>query len=185
MTKMMMVRAMTAAADSLLCTRAGTFPVMVLALGFLVSGLVSAAGQSGDSLSVNFHGTLRRKPCHISNDQIINISFGKIGVRKVDGNNYKQPISYTLECGDPDQTAQLTMTLQGTSTSYNASAIRTSADGLGILILKDGAPMKFGEKTPIKQSTLPVLEAVPVKQPDTTLAAGDFVATATLLAEYQ
>ncbi|MCK6964553.1 fimbrial protein [Enterobacter bugandensis] len=185
MTKMMTARTMITADNTLVRTKAGAISVMVLVLCFLASGKVSAAEPTGDSLSVQFHGVLKRKPCHISNDQIINISFGKIGVHKVDGHNYKQVIGYSLICDDPDPSAQVTMTLQGIPTSYNASAIKTSINGLGILILKDGTSMKFGDKTPIKMSSPPLLEAVPVRQPNTALAAGDFQATATLLAEYQ
>jgi len=185
MTKIMMVRTTTAIGNILVCTRAGTISVMALALSLLLPGLASAAFQTGDTLNVKFHGTLKRKPCYISNNLAIDIPFGKIGVSKVDGINYKRPIEYTLQCADQDPSAQLTMRLQGKSTSYNDAAIETNSTGLGILILKDGLPMKIGEKIPIVQGTPPLLQAVPVKQQGITLTAGDFSAVATLLAEYQ
>ncbi|MDH1321536.1 fimbrial protein [Enterobacter bugandensis] len=182
MMKMMIVRTMTLAGYTQARTRAG---VMALAFTLFFPGLPCRASQTGDSLSVTFHGTLKRKPCRISNNQTINISFGKIGTRKIDGINYKQPIAYTLTCEDQDPSAELTMMLNGRPTSYNAAAIETSVPGLGILILKDDQPMKIGERTSISQSSPPTLQAVPVQQQGSILAAGNFQATATLLAEYK
>lgn len=159
--------------------------VMALAFILFFPGLPCYATQTGDSLNVTFQGTLKRKPCYINNNQTINISFGKVGVNKINGNLYKQLIGYTLTCPDQDQSAQLTMVLNGQQTTYNPAAIETSVPGLGILILKNDHPMKIGERSSISHSTPPKLEAVPVQQTGVTLTAGDFHAAATLLAEYQ
>lgn len=182
MMKMKIIRTMSVAGNTLARTRAG---VIVLAFMLFLPGLPCHATQTGDSLNVTFQGTLKRKPCRISNSQAINITFGKIGVSKINGSNYKMPINYTLTCIDQDETAQLTMVLQGQQTSYNQAAIQTSVSGLGILILKDGEPMKIGDRSSISHSTPPRLEAVPVQETGIILAAGDFQAAATLLAEYQ
>ncbi|KAB8312815.1 fimbrial protein [Erwinia endophytica] len=159
-----------------------------IALGILFISLFlsfcSYADQTGDSVKVTMHGILKRRPCHISNDQVIEISFGNVGVNKIDGERYKQPISYQLECEDPDATAALIMTLKGTQTSFNTSAITTSVSGLGIELLQNGSPATLNQGFTIDYNSPPTLEAVPVSS-GATLQEGTFSATATLLAEYE
>ena len=157
-------------------------PVRHIIKGFAVLLLLfvnffSSAEQTGDTLSVVIHGTLKRKPCHINNDGVIAVEFGNVGINKVDGERYKQTIPYTLECDDPDETVNLNMTLKGTQTAYDSGAIETSVSGLGIEILQN-------EPFVIDYSRPPVLEAVPVSS-GAPLIEGAFSATATLLAEYE
>ncbi|WP_425024884.1 fimbrial protein [Pantoea agglomerans] len=135
-------------------------------------------------VDVTMHGTLKRKPCHINNDGIIEINFGNVGINKIDGKRYIQPIDYTLECEDPEESANLKMTLQGTQTSYNTGAINTSVNGLGIEILQTGKAVVINQPFTIDYNNPPKLEAVPVAS-GTALTEGAFTATATLLAEYE
>lgn len=144
----------------------------------------SFAVQKGDTVNVKIHGTLKRKPCHINNDNIIYIEFGNVGIRKVDGKRYIQDIKYTLECEDPDQSANLIMTLKGTPASYNTGAINTNVTGLGIEILQNGTPVKINQPFVIDYNSSPALQAVPVSS-GVALNEGAFNATATLLAEYE
>lgn len=146
------------------------------------------AAQTGDTVTYNFKGHfLVLSPCIISDDKVIEISFGSVGVKKVDGVNYKQTIPYTVDCkGEPDSTA-MNLTLTGTAMSFDNAAVTTNAAGLGIQIQADGQPLKLN--TPLATtlgglSSL-VLTAVPVKDPSTELAAQIFSATATLKVDYQ
>lgn len=144
----------------------------------------ACADQTGDTLNVKIHGTLKRIPCVINNDKTIAIEFGNVGVNKVDGVNYKQPIDYTLECEDRDETASLHMTLRGVQASYNTGAVNTNIPGLGIEILQNGSPVTINKSFVIDFNSPPRLEAVPVSS-GATLSEGAFSATATLLAEYE
>lgn len=156
------------------------FAVLLL----LFVNFFSSAEQTGDTLSVVIHGTLKRKPCHINNDGVIAVEFGNVGINKVDGERYKQTIPYTLECDDPDETVNLNMTLKGTQTAYDSGAIETSVSGLGIEIQQNGTPVVINQPFVIDYSRPPVLEAVPVSS-GAPLIEGAFSATATLLAEYE
>ncbi|MGK3141809.1 fimbrial protein [Pantoea sp. C2G6] len=142
------------------------------------------ATQTGDTVNVTIHGTLKRKPCYINNDGIIAIDFGNVGVNKIDGKNYIKTIDYTLECEDPDETANLKMTLAGTQTTYDKGAITTSVDGLGIELLQNGTAVVINQSFVIDYNKPPVLQAVPVTS-GASLSEGAFTATATLLAEYE
>lgn len=162
--------------------RAGIILWALLSLNLMIPR-IAQADQTGDSLVVNFHGTLKRKPCHIS--IISPIHFGNVGVHKVDGTRYTQPVPYTLTCDAPDPSAILKMTLRGAVTGYDKAAITTSFRGLGIRILLNGQPMEINNGLAITYTNLPSLQAVLVQQPGEPLLAGVFRATATLLAEYE
>lgn len=153
------------------------------ALSF-ISTPFTFATQTGDTVDVTIHGTLKRMPCHINNDGVIAIEFGNVGINKVDGKRYIKNIDYKLECEDPDAVANLNMTLKGTQTSYNTGAIVTNVNGLGIEILQNSTPVIINQPFVIDYNNPPVLQAVLVSS-GVTLTEGAFSATATLLAEYE
>ena len=157
----------------------------LLTLQTLSVSLPARADQKGDSVAVTFTGVLKRKPCHINNDQAINIHFGNVGVHKVDGTNYTQPINYQLKCDEQDPGLTLKMYVKGTQTGYDTAAITTTAPSLGIRILQNGQPMDINKGLVINYQSPPDLKAVPVQQPGSTLQEGGFQATATLMAEYE
>ncbi|MFU2317532.1 fimbrial protein [Rahnella sp. PCH160] len=146
------------------------------------------AAQTGDSVTYNFKGHFLVLPtCVISDDKVMDVAFNTVGVKKVDGVNFKQTIPYTVECkGEPDNTP-LNLTIIGTAESFDDAAVTTDAPGLGIQIQADGQPLKLNtaKSTTLGALSSLVLTAVPVKDPATELAAQAFSATATLKVDYQ
>ncbi|MGN7915783.1 fimbrial protein [Enterobacter sp. 22466] len=163
-----------------------TLPILlILSTSLLTQSFMAQADQKGDSVAVNFTGVLKRKPCHINNDQAINIHFGNVGVHKVDGINYAQPVNYKLTCDEEDPGLTLKMYVKGMQTGYDASAITTTVTNLGIRILQNGQPMAINQGLIINYQNPPKLMVVPVQQPGSTLQEGNFQATATLMTEYE
>lgn len=143
----------------------------------------SAIGEK----NMSFHGTLVAPPCTISNGQTIEVPFGNdLGVNKIDGNNYLQPVNYQLTC-DASYTANgLAIVIETTSpTTFDISAVKTDKTGLGIRILVDSQPVTFGKRIAVNNvASPPRIQAVPVQDPAVTLTAGAFDATLTLRADY-
>ncbi|CAI2045220.1 Minor fimbrial protein prsF precursor [Serratia fonticola] len=156
----------------------------MLAAMVISAGLPALADQKGDSVAVTFTGVIKRKPCHISNDRVISISFGNVGVHKVDGTQYTKPIPYTLKCDEESPGLTLKLTVRGAQTMYDKAAIATTAPNLGIRILQNDQPMDINRGIPVNYQSPPDLKAVPVQNPGNELSEGQFRATATLLAEY-
>lgn len=156
--------------------------VFVLLLGAAVS--VSNAAQIGDNSLVNFTGVLKRRPCHISNDKIINIHFGDVGVKKVDGKNYSRAIPYSIECEEVGQDLSLKLYLKADHPWFNYTTITTSNSNLGLNIYQNGKLMEINEGLKIDYNSPPDLIAIPIKRSNSDLKEGPFTATATLLAEY-
>lgn len=144
------------------------------------------------SCSVNanwaFDGTLIIPPvCQLGHEDPIKVSFGKVGVRKVDGHLFKRDIPYQLDCqGDLSQPWDVTLTFTGTlaGASFDNATLRANSPlnngKLGIQIQKDGVPVELNKPFEIKTGNLPVLSAVPVKLAGSELIGDDFTATGTL-----
>lgn len=153
-------------------------------LGSLVL-LTSFASTAADNMS--FHGTLVAPPCTISKGQTIEVAFGDdLGVSKIDGNNYKQPVNYTVDCDTGYSANNLSIIVDSTHpASFDNSAVSTNKTGLGIRILVDGVAGVFAKPVALNDPTSPPkIEAVPVQDPAVTLTAGAFDATMTLRVDY-
>lgn len=137
--------------------------------------------------NMSFHGTLVAPPCTISSGQTIEVPFGNdIGVNKIDGNSYKQPVNYTVDCEAGYTASGLAIVVDTTSAaSFDSSAVNTDKPGLGIRVLVEGAPVAFAQRIAvIDPANPPLIQAVPVKDPASVLTEGAFEATMTLRADY-
>lgn len=148
---------------------------------------VCAIGFCSNAMAnVTFSGKLVAPPaCAINNGNNIAVNFGDIGINKVDGIANKQTLNYTIICGSSSLPWSMYLTVSAGTSSFGTFAVNTDIPGLGIQILLNGAALELGKKMPITLTNKPRLEAVPVKAAGSTLAEGDFTATATLIAHYE
>ncbi|MGQ4695432.1 fimbrial protein [Enterobacter asburiae] len=151
----------------------------------LLAAMLPMVAQAADNMA--FHGTLVAPPCTINNGQTIEVLFGKnLGVNKIDGNNYKQPVNYSVDC-DAGYSANNLAIMVDTATpaAFDASAVMTNKTGLGIRILIDGVAANFAKRVALTNpASPPKIEAVPVQDTAVTLTEGAFEATMTLRADY-
>jgi type 1 fimbria pilin len=161
--------------------------------------------------NVTFTGTLNGPPpCTIDSGNTIEVDFGDVGTNRVDGMNYRRGVAYTINCQRPPCTTDsgwevdfegltliggtarincdprvLKLSINGTATTFDGSAVQTSVPELGIRVLQNNVPFLLNTPLEISLSSPPVLEVVPVKRQGVTLAPARFTAVATLLAEYE
>lgn len=146
------------------------------------------AVQTGDTVTYAFSGTfVLLTPCTVNGDQVLNIPFGNVGVKKVDGVQYTRPIPYEVDCHGAPDNSPLNLTISGNATSYDPAAVSTSAEGLGIQIQANGQPFTLNKSMRTTLGALSSLQltAVPVKDPGKELAEQAFTAVATLTADYE
>lgn len=154
-------------------------------MAFTLAALLPLASQAADNMS--FHGTLVAPPCTISQGKTIEVAFGDdLGVNKIDGANYKQPVNYTVDCEAGYTANNLAIVVDTTHpAAFDSAAVSTDKTGLGIRILVDGAAATFAKRVAVSNpASPPVIEAVPVQDPAVTLTEGAFEATLTLRADY-
>ena len=152
----------------------------------VVLTVLSMALCSNATANVAFNGTLiEPPPCTINDGSTIEVDFKEVGISKVDGEHYRQPVNYIITCTAGTLPWEMILTVRGTATTFESSAVQSSVVDLGIKLLQNGLPLELNTPLVITPSSPPVLEAVPVKRPGSTLAPGGFTASATLLANYQ
>lgn len=154
-------------------------------LGGLLILLSSLPVQATENMQ--FRGTLLTPAlCTLNGGQQIDVDFGeRVGVRKVDGINYRQTVDYQLRCEPSVSGTALGLTLTGPQASFDTATLQTSRPGLGIRLTLDDKPFNLATRVLIDAKSPAVLQAVPVKAPDATLEEGGFEVLATLLADYQ
>ncbi|QGN36345.1 fimbrial protein [Klebsiella oxytoca] len=171
-----------------LSTTSWIYPMIVGAILLLSGGQVTAA--EGDTTTINITGTLIDGPqCVIDGNDTIDVKFGDdLITRKVDGTTYKKEIQYGLSCTGLTSNA-LKLTIRGSLSSFGSGLLLTTKGGLGIrlfsgadgnTVLTPGNYVNFNGET-----NKPKLWAVPVAQDNTTLTAGSFSGTGTMVIEYQ
>jgi len=149
--------------------------------------LLGLLGCSAGALAVdvNFRGTLvEPPPCIINGGKPIEVDFGEVLTTRVDGKNYRKQMNYTLTC-DGAPTNAMTMQMNGTGASFDATVLKTNQADLGIQL--QNLATKWSLATPLKFTfpSAPPLFAVPVQKAGAALAGGEFTSTASLLVEYQ
>ncbi|CAM3997284.1 fimbrial protein [Serratia silvae] len=123
-------------------------------------------------------------PCKLNDNEPIVVDFTDVMTTQVNGENYRQKVNYTLSCSANSPNA-IKLQFQGTSAWFDPKALQTNKMGLGIALLQGGKRLAINEWLAFTYPNLPVLEAVPVKAPNTTLDTGEFSTTATLKVAYQ
>lgn len=136
--------------------------------------------------NLTFSGTLiAPPPCTINGGSNIDIDFLTVGINSINGQNYQKLVNFTFSCTASTLPWTMKLSIQGTATSFDPTAIQTSVGDLGVRILKDNLPFALNTPVTINPLAPPVLKVVPVKRPGSSPASGGFVASATLLAYYQ
>ncbi|WP_339275237.1 fimbrial protein [Enterobacter asburiae] len=145
----------------------------------LLAGIACSTAWAGSS-EVKFHGALYKLSCKVNNDQPVDISFGKVGVNKVDGVRYATAIPISIQC-DEAPSAKLNLTITGNVSDFDSSAVQTTVGDLAIQIQQNGQPVSVGESFLVNEDNPPALVSVPVMRPGSKLVGGEFSAVATLI----
>lgn len=139
--------------------------------------------------------------CVINGGQTIEVEFGDLPGTGLDGSNYEKTLPLTFRCeggafeGDA---LKINLGISGKPTSFSQDYLRTTKDGyqggqvinnLGIKFKQlDGSALRLNEFYPVTmQGNIGDwgFIAAPISPVGTDIAAGDFYATATIVAEFQ
>ncbi|RNW04260.1 fimbrial protein [Serratia nematodiphila] len=124
-------------------------------------------------------------PCTINGNQPIEVNFGDgVMTTRVDGENYRTPVEYPVTCNKPEKNA-MRLLIGGAGAGFDGQLLQTNIDGLGIAFLNNGSRIALNSWQNFTYPAFPKLEAVPVKQANVMLPAGEFTASATLRVDYQ
>lgn len=156
--------------------------IVLVLVWFSLLGQAQALSQQNITLRV----ALIAPACEINHGKGIEVDFGDdILSRAVNGENYKKPLIFTLECNAAAGSA-MRLRFEGSGASFDSAVVSTSMQDLGIRLLQGagaGEPLALGETVSFSWPLLPVLQVVPVKRQGAVLSAGEFSGHATLIVE--
>lgn len=147
----------------------------------------SATAESSTP-NFKFHGNLTVVDCTVNDNKSMTVDFGDaVGVHKINGKNYSQPVPFEVKCTAPDSGSipPLKLTISGSKTDFDKTAVTTTVDGLGVQVQRNGVPQELNKPIVISYSDLPVLTVVPVLKPGTELSARSFSGGIKLILEIQ
>jgi len=137
------------------------------------------------NLNVNVSATIMDPPCIINGNRPISVNFGNdILISRINGYNYEQPITYTLDCAAATSNL-LKMQLKGSSTSFDSTLLTTNKVNLGIELRSNGSKLAVNNWLNFTNPARPVLTAVLIKNAAIAPTGGVFSASSTLVVEYQ
>nr|WP_181375186.1 fimbrial protein [Pectobacterium carotovorum]ALG88630.1 Minor fimbrial protein PrsF precursor [Pectobacterium carotovorum] len=123
-------------------------------------------------------------PCVINDDRPIEVEFRDVMTTRVDGDNYKMPVNYTLSCPDAPSNA-MKLQVKGTGATFDGTVLQTNKAELGIELRQGDTKLAVNDWLNFTYPNKPKLWAVPVKQSGATLTGGEFSAGATMAVNYQ
>ncbi|MDU9414384.1 fimbrial protein [Pseudomonas sp. zfem005] len=159
--------------------------IKALALAGACLAAVAVAPAQAASTTFKVTVTVVARPnCVINGNKPIEVDFGEVVTTKINGSNYRVPVTYGLQCTGTNN-KRLALRIAGAPATFDAAALRTSVDGLGIRLYVDDELLDVNSGShSFDYSTKPALFAVPVRQANTQLRGGEFTAAATLKVEY-
>lgn len=152
-------------------------------------------------ISINSSILYVPEECVINAGQTIEVNFGDLPATGLDGNNFEKDVPLTFQCkggafeGDA---LKINLGISGRPASFSQDYLRTTSDSytgnqvipnLGIKFKQlDGAPLQLNKFYPVSmQGNIGDwgFIAAPVTPTGADIPAGDFYATATIIAEFQ
>lgn len=149
-------------------------------------GLLSVGQVVHAEVGLTIRGVIVAPPsCVINGGSTLNVPFGSdLMTTRIDGVNYKRSVPYTVTCTGHSSNG-MTLKLQGTGAAFDGTSLSTNNTDLGIRLFMNGSVWPLNSLKNFTYPTLPTMEAVPVKKSGSTLQAGAFSASATLVVAQQ
>ena len=124
-------------------------------------------------------------PCRIDDGKEIEVDFGNVSVKSIQGNDQKRQVNYQIQCEENKNNWAMYLMLNGVKSTFDINGLSTGVDNLAVKFQLADKELDLGKKYLINPSSPGILWAVLVKNGNSELNTGDFVANATLLVEYQ
>lgn len=159
------------------------FIIRGVILFLFVSFLSSAAWADSGFLKITVKGSVIARPCKVNDGKPIEINFNDVLSTRIENENYKQKMDYTLSCktaGNPKMSVRFT----GDSAGFDSRYLKTSITNLGVLFKAGSSDIYMGRGFSFDYKTPPDLYVVLVKKSGATLPGGAFSATATMQVSY-
>lgn len=156
----------------------------LILLGAIGGPVSSMAGS--DQLGFTVKVRIELKTCDINDNKTIEVDFGDMIIKNIDGSAYEQPIDYNLDCDDATNSTPLKLRFENNSgANFDADLLRTSEPNLGLRVKQNGNAFAFNDWIHFTYGNEPTLTVVPVTRGSEGIDDGEFSASALLTVEYE
>nr|WP_272579284.1 fimbrial protein [Providencia sp. PROV265] len=160
-------------------------PNKYLLISLILFHSTSLSSILGYGTDMQFKGRLFEPGCEFNNNVDMDIDFGMIGIKKVDGKKYAKKINIPMKCKG-SLNKNLYIQIQGNVVSGHNNVISTSKENLGIIFSDNiGNPIILNKFFEAKSDSIYEFTITPIMLDMTKpLDIGYFSATATLVSTY-
>lgn len=140
-----------------------------------------------DQLPFTVKVRIETKTCDVNNNQPIDVEFGDMIIKNIDGSDYEQPVPYQLTCADSANGTKMKLRFEGGSGAalFNSDLLKTSENDLGLQFKYNNTKFAYNSWVPFTSGNQPTLTVVPVPSGDGGINDGELTATALLSVEYE
>ncbi|ANF61778.1 fimbrial protein [[Haemophilus] ducreyi] len=161
--------------------------LILLIFGVLIIAKTSLAKNEHFDIQVVL--TIQGTGCVVNNNQAIEINFGEMSPKNINGKAYEKVIPFDLQCNDPANTQYSLYFGRNNgadfvSSEYGVTLLATSNSNLGLMIKRNGVPYPFNFSSTITEHSKQKLSVVPVVNQYAKLDIGPFTASASMVLEY-
>jgi type 1 fimbria pilin len=151
----------------------------------LFLGLCVSQAQADGGTAMNFKGRIFEPACEFNGGKTIDVNFGRVGIKKVDGVKYSQLTVVNLNCRE-SLGKKLRLQLQGEAIGGVGNILTTNMANLGIALQDaNGRPIVLNHFFDAPDQKTFSFIAVPVKKDAAIpLGTGQFHTVATLVSSY-
>lgn len=146
--------------------------------------LTSFARDNETDISIKGH-LITPPPCHIDDGKDIEVEFGNVSIKSIQGNKQKRQVNYQIQCGENKNNWSMYLMLDGTKSDFDINGLNTGINNLAVKFQLSDTELELGKKYRINPNSPGVLWAVLARNGDNPLKTGDFIANGTMVVEYQ
>ncbi|ENU1228713.1 MULTISPECIES: fimbrial protein [Providencia] len=153
----------------------------------LLSAILSFTSAAKDyETKISIKGNLiTPPPCHIDDGKDIEVDFGNVSIKSIQGNDQKRQVNYQIQCGENKNNWSMYLMLDGIKSDFDINGLNTGINNLAVKFQLSDTELELGKKYLINPSSPGVLWAVLVRNGNNELKTGDFIANGTMVVEYQ
>lgn len=124
-------------------------------------------------------------PCKVNDGNLIEVNFGPIATKTINGYEQKREINYQITCEQNLNNWNMFLSIDGAKSSFDNNGIKTNINDLAVKFMLGNTIMELNKKYAVNLNNPETIWAVLVKKQNSELAPGNFVSGGTLFVEYQ
>ncbi len=160
------------------------YPLICVSFIGMVASLPSIAKDNGAPIHISGN-LITPPPCVINDGKDIDVPFGNVAIKKIQGKDQKREINYQFHCEDNKNNWGTYLSVGGPPSSFDLNGLNTGINNLAVKFQLGDKELDLGKKYLVDPKSPGTLWAILVKNGNAELTPGDFAAYGTLVVEYQ